>query len=63
MVSTNKELIHFDLSFNRISYKITCNIAEGLKKNKTIIGFHYTGNSGYVDTKGFLIPIENGEME
>ncbi|CAD8184428.1 unnamed protein product [Paramecium pentaurelia] len=63
MVSTNKELIHFDLSFNRISYKITLNIAEGLKKNKTIIGFHYTGNSGYVDTKGFLIPIETAEME
>ncbi|CAD8053199.1 unnamed protein product [Paramecium primaurelia] len=63
MVQLNKELIHFDLSFNKIDYQITCQIAEGLKKNKSILGFHYTGNCGYVDPKGFLIPIQKGIVE
>ena len=29
-------------------------IANGLKKNRTIYGFHFVGNYGYVDSKGFL---------
>ena len=29
-------------------------IADGLKKNRTIYGFHFLGNFGYVDSKGFL---------
>lgn len=59
----NKELVHLDISFNKIGYTMTCTIAEGLKKNKNIIGFHYTGNCGYVDSKGFLIPNEKGYVE
>jgi len=38
-------------------------VAEGLTKNKTIYGFHFAGNSGYVDSKGFLIPAETAEED
>ena len=29
-------------------------IAEALKENHTIFGFHYFGNGGKIDSKGFL---------
>lgn len=29
-------------------------IAESLKKNRTIYGFHFDGNWGKVDARGFL---------
>ena len=30
-------------------------ISEFLNKNHSIFGFHFTGNVGYVDSRGFLI--------
>lgn len=30
-------------------------ISKALEKNKTIYGFHFSGNYGYVDSRGFLI--------
>lgn len=51
-------MMHIDLSANGFSFQ-DCNlIAEGLKQNHTVYGFHFAGNYGYVDTKGFLI-LEN----
>lgn len=58
LFKVNIELRHVDLSFNYFGLKDTQIIAEGLQHNKTIYGFHFTGNRGYVDTKGFLIPLE-----
>jgi hypothetical protein len=30
-------------------------VAQALSKNKSIYGFHFGGNYGYTDSKGFLI--------
>lgn len=53
---SNKKLKHLDLSFNLINYEDSLILAGNLEKNFTIYGFHYTGNHGYVDDRGFLIP-------
>jgi len=51
----NIELRHLDLSSNYFRLESSQKIAESLNKNKTIYGFHYSGNCGYVDSRGFLI--------
>jgi NLR family CARD domain-containing protein 3 len=33
-------------------------LADALKSNRTIYGFHFTGNYGYVDARGFLVVVE-----
>lgn len=33
-------------------------IGEALKRNKSLIGFHYAGNNGFIDSKGFLVALE-----
>ena len=63
MVVQNVDLIHVDLSFNQFNYKDTVIIADGLVKNQTIYGFHFAGNKGYVDAKGFLVPIDTAEED
>ena len=47
-------LIHVDLSHNHIQMDDVEIIAEGLKINHSILGFHFAGNAGYVDMKGFI---------
>lgn len=54
----NKSLLHLDLSTNGFNQVDCAFIAESIKANRTIYGFHFAGNYGYVDTKGFLI-LEN----
>lgn len=49
-------MIHFDLSSNNFGYPDACEISTALEENHTIYGFHFAGNSGYVDTRGFLVP-------
>ena len=52
----NKSLIHLDMSHNNMPF-IDCEIiADGLKDNHSIYGLHWTGNQGYVDNQGFVIP-------
>ncbi|CAD8076826.1 unnamed protein product [Paramecium sonneborni] len=51
----NKDMIHLDLSANQFSLPDSQSISESLKENHTIYGFHFNGNFGYVDSKGFLI--------
>ena len=51
----NRTLEHLDLSFNNFSKEDTEIIAEGLRSNHRIYGFHYRGNIGYVNSKGFLV--------
>lgn len=55
LLITNKSLIHFDLSSNNFSKEESEIIGEGLEQNKTIYGFHFRGNYGYIDSKGFLV--------
>jgi len=33
-------------------------ISDGLEPNKSLIGFHFKGNYGYINSKGFLIVAE-----
>ena len=37
------------------TYNDSVQIAQGLEKNKTIIGIHFSGNWGYVDSRGFIV--------
>lgn len=51
----NKSVAHLDLSCNNFRYEECELIAEGLKTNHTLYGFHFDGNYGYVDSEGFLL--------
>ena len=33
-------------------------IAEGLKQNHQILGIHFSGNAGYIDNQGFVVPAD-----
>lgn len=50
----NKTLLHLDLTSNHFTLADCQKISEGLKQNHSIYGFHFMGNFGYVDSKGFL---------
>jgi hypothetical protein len=52
----NKSLLHVDLSHNNIEADDVEIIEEGLKSNHQILGIHFTGNKGFVDIKGHLLP-------
>jgi NLR family CARD domain-containing protein 3 len=54
-LKTNRTLQHVDISFNNFGKEATEVIAEGLEPNKHIYGFHYRGNYGWVNSKGFLV--------
>ncbi len=50
-----------DLSSNNFSEVGSKIIAEGLEPNNKIYGFHFDGNHGFVDSRGFLM-IEEKEL-
>lgn len=50
----NTTIIHLDISYNNFTLQESKIISQCLKKNKTIVGFHFEGNHGYVDCHGFL---------
>ncbi|KAL4482818.1 hypothetical protein ABPG72_022378 [Tetrahymena utriculariae] len=52
-------IIHIDISYNQINFQETTIISEALKKNFTIVGFHFNGNCGFIDKSGFLIPTKD----
>lgn len=56
-------LTHLDLSYNNFSLKESELIASGLQGNHQLYGFHYEGNWGYVNSKGFLIIPHNCRKE
>lgn len=49
-------LAHLDLSFNYFNAAESEILAKGLDKNHEIIGFHFSGNEGMIDSLGFLSP-------
>ena len=51
----NKALLHLDLSANSFSLADCESISEFLKSNHSIYGFHFSGNFGFIDSKGFLV--------
>lgn len=44
-----------DLSNNNFSLNDSIEISKALEDNHTIYGFHFSGNYGYVDSRGFLV--------
>ncbi len=50
----NTTILHLSLCNNGFSFEESQKIAEGLNQNKTIYGFHFSGNYGYVDYLGIL---------
>lgn len=58
---SNKTLLHVDISFNKLGKEASEIIGEGLEPNKQIYGFHYRGNYGWVNSKGFLVLEEKQE--
>ena len=59
MFSVNQFLQHVDISNNYLSAKECEVIGEGLKDNHTIVGIHVQGNDCVVDSKGYIVPVEN----
>ena len=49
-------LAHLDLSFNYFNAVESEILGKGLEKNHEIIGFHFFGNEGVIDSIGFLSP-------
>ncbi len=54
MIMTKDKLVHVNLDYNNFDDFDMCEqIADALKDNHTIYGFHFTGHCGYVDNLGF----------
>ena len=47
-------LIHMDLSHNGFTKSDCAVLAEGLQKNRTLLGLHMIGNECNTDTLGFV---------
>jgi hypothetical protein len=54
-LATDKSIVHLDLTSNKFRYEECEKIKEGLDFNRTIYGFHFEGNYGYVDSEGYLV--------
>lgn len=53
----NTNLLHLDLSFNKIDEHDTAALATHLVENEILFGIHYTGNQGRIDSMGYMHPI------
>ena len=62
-LKTNDKVIHLDLSNNNFSRDESKQISEGLVNNHSIYGFHFVGNYGHVDSRGFLIINDNEDKD
>ncbi len=51
------------MSTNSFDFHASKEIANALKENHSIYGFHFSGNYGYVDPWGFLVIGDNEESE
>ncbi len=56
MLESNRSLTHLDLSHNNLNTIDCASIAEGLRKNHTLLGLHMTGNQSKIDAYGQLMP-------
>jgi len=50
-LTTNASVVHLDISQNYFPKDASTVIALALETNKTIYGFHFSGNWGYVDSR------------
>lgn len=54
VLQTQDNLIHLDISQNKIKAEDMNIVATSLELNHSLWGFHVVGNEAYVDSKGFL---------
>lgn len=55
-LATQENIIHMDLSHNKIKREDCKEIAAALKDNHTLWGLHFANNEGYtLDSKGYLV--------
>jgi hypothetical protein len=59
MFSSNRTLIHMDLSHNNLSRDDCQAMQESLKINHTLLGLHLSGNQANLDPKGFIVEAKN----
>merc|ERR1719350_304414 len=58
VLAENQVLTHLDISRCELSADMCRILAEGLKKNRTLLGLHITpGNEARLDTRGFIVPV------
>ena len=50
----NRTLKHLDCSYNHFTSKNTIELSKEMTKNHVLLGLHYEGNEGWVDSRGFL---------
>ena len=48
-------MIHASFDYNNFNYDECVRVADTLKSNHTLYGFHFAGHYGYVDNLGFFI--------
>lgn len=61
-LSENRTLLHLDLSFNKILRLDSEILAQKIKINHSMYGFHYSGNDGKIDNLGFIRPNIDSEF-
>lgn len=49
-----KRLVHLDLSFNNFHLEESKTIQTAISENHNLFGFHFRGNFGFMDSKGYL---------
>ena len=54
VMEKQQSLVHVDLSWNRFNKEDSLLIAEAIRENHSMIGFHFDGNTGQIDEKQFL---------
>ena len=54
VLKKNRTLTHLDASYNHFTRKNTVELSKSLKTNHVLLGLHYEGNEGWVDSRGFL---------
>ena len=60
LLSTQENLVHLDISNNRLSSQDCTVIARGLSENHTLWGMHIIGNDAKIDAKGFIVAGRGG---
>ena len=58
---TSTKLFHLDISYNAIGREDCLVIADGLRLNHSLFGFHVAGNEAFVDELGFLRPLSDAQ--
>lgn len=61
LLSKNHNIVHIDLSNNGFSFAESTLIGKALEHNHSVYGIHFEGNSGWVDWKQFIHPLDRKE--